>query len=166
MKIVLIALFVFFIVVTFMIIALKGKSKKRVVFKKSAIMTKSELEFWRVLVPAAAPLHVGPQVAMGALLKTVSGLEKAESTSARNSFDRKRVDFVLFDDTGLVQLIVELDDSSHRSAKDALRDAMTDSAGYCTLRLHRRDAPNAGALAALILAKLSPSVPDRVPAAA
>jgi hypothetical protein len=151
-----IVLIVVLLIIVGLFAALKGKSTRRMLFARSDFMTKSELEFWRLLVPAAAPLHVGPQVAMGALLKVVGGLGKSESTVARNRFDRKRVDFVLFDDAGGVQLIVELDDSTHRAAKDGPRDEMTESAGYKTLRLRKSDARIREELSGLISAKLAP----------
>lgn len=135
---------------------LKAGSKRPVRLKRKEFMTRSELEFWRLLVPAAAPLNVGPQVAMSALLTTVTGLEKADRASARNSFDRKCVDFVLFDAAGVVQLIVELDDSTHKADKDFGRDKLTESADYRTLRVRRRDAATADVLAALIKTKLMP----------
>jgi hypothetical protein len=136
--------------------AMKDGSKKTVPVKRKDFMTRSELEFWRLLVPAASPLNGGPQVAMSAPLTTETGLEKSDRTSARNSFDRKCVDFVLFDGAGVVQLIVELDDSTHKADKDSSRDKLTDSADYRTLRVWRRDAASADALGMLIKAKLAP----------
>jgi hypothetical protein len=135
---------------------LKGGTARAPNVKRKDFMTKNELEFWRLLKPAAAPLHVGPQVAMGALLTTATGLDKSERSSARNSFAQKAVDFVLFDDAGVVQLIVELDDSTHVAAKDMARDKQTNSAGYRTLRVLGRDAKTSEVLTGLIAARLTP----------
>lgn len=154
----LLGLVVIFVLVVALLMA---GSKRSVPLKRKDFMTRNELEFWRLLVPAAAPLNVGPQVAMSALLTTVTGLEKSDRTSARNSFDRKCVDFVLFDGAGVVHLIIELDDSTHKVDKDNARDKLTESADYRTLRVRRRDAANADVLASLIKAKLAPAAIDQ-----
>ncbi len=98
------------------------------------LMTANEIRFWRLLRPAAAPLHVAPQVAMGALLKVARGTDRRARLGARNRFDRKVVDFALVDDDGQVQLLVELDDRTHNLESDRVRDRMTGQAGYRTLR--------------------------------
>lgn len=149
---VLIALLVLLVVVA----VLKGGAARAPHLKRKDFMTKSEVEFWRLLKPAATPLHVAPQVAMSALLTTAEGLDKSKRTTARNSFDRQTIDFVLFDDVGVIQLIVELDDSTHIPAKDLARDKRTESVGYRTLRVLRRDVKTSEILAALIAVKLSP----------
>ena len=94
-----------------------------------ALLTEREVVFWHLLRRTAAPLHVMPQVAMGALLRT-------DSRTTRNRFDRKIVDFVLLDDAGCVRLLIELDDRMHDAGRDAERDAMTAQAGYRTLRIN------------------------------
>ena len=124
--------------------------------RRKSLMTQNELDFWRLLRAAAAPLHVGPQVAMGALLDTRGGGSAAVRRATRNRFDRKIVDFILFDDRGRVQLLVELDDSTHDGTRqverDRVRDKRTAEAGYPTLRLKRRDARTVPELAARIAA--------------
>jgi|GEM_PF-2506456 len=69
---------------------------------------------------------------MGALLKT----KKYNDTRTWNTFNRKIIDFVILDSKLNVQLIIELDDSSHKykGQKDKERDMMLQSAGYRTLR--------------------------------
>lgn len=119
-----------------------------------AFMTDSEVEFWQLLRKAAAPLNVGPQVAMSALITATGGATPSSRSTARNSFDRKCVDFVLFDDSAAVLLIVELDDSTHVAEKDRKRDEQTAGAGYSTLRVFRHEAKTAEILAGLIAAKL------------
>lgn len=110
-----------------------GRRLPRVAAKP--LMTGNEIRFWRLLRPAAAPLHVAPQVAMGALLKVAGSSDRRDWRSARNRFDRKVVDFALIDDNGDVQLLVELDDRMHDQARDRQRDSMTAQAGYRTLRV-------------------------------
>ena len=65
---------------------------------------------------------------------------------------------MLFDAVGVVHLIFELDDSTHKVDKDIGRDKLTASADYRTFRVRRRDALTADALSALIKAKLAPVV--------
>ena len=96
------------------------------------LMSNRELAFWHLLRVAADPLHVAPQVSMGALLRATRDETRR---NVRNHFDRKVVDFVLVDDSGSVRLLVELDDRTHRADRDAARDRLTASAGYATLRV-------------------------------
>ena len=110
----------------------KGRAKVgRIVAKP--LMTQREIAFWHLLRVAADPLHVAPQVAMGALLRAAGG-ERQRAT--RNRFDRKIVDFVLLDDDGGVRLLIELDDRTHHAGRDAIRDKMVSSAGYKPLRVN------------------------------
>ncbi len=142
-------------------IALQGASARLPKVAAKAIMTDNELRFWALLRVASAPLHVAPQVAMGALLK-VAGGEQRGRTGARNSFAQKMVDFVLLDDGGQVRLLVELDDRMHNTAKDKARDAMTASAGYTTLRVQGANARDLHLLKAAIDERLG-NPPSRSP---
>jgi hypothetical protein len=118
------------------------------------LMTLREIEFWRVLRHAAGPLHVAPQVAMNALLNATPGVDRRRSLGTRNRFDRKVVDFALVDDGGGVRLLIELDDRTHVTDRDAKRDRMTARAGYTTLRVDGREVRDAGLLAVAIAEKL------------
>ncbi len=109
-----------------------GPRRGAIKVQAKPLMTPREVAFWRLLCVAAEPFHVAPQVAMGALLSVPGG---AGSRGARNRFDRKIVDFVLLNDGGTVQLLIELDDRMHRADRDAARDRLTASAGYRTLRI-------------------------------
>ncbi len=120
------------------------------------IMTNAELAFFNLLRPVVAPLHVAPQVAMGALLQSAAGLSKSQGQSSRNSFSQKYVDFVLIDDAGKVKLVVELDDSTHNHKRDAGRDRMMAQAGYKTMRIRGADSRNAELLAARIAQAVLP----------
>ena len=114
------------------------------------LMTAREVEFWRHLIVAASPLHVAPQVAMGALLKVSGAADRGRARATRNRFDRKMVDFVLLDDDGVVRLLVELDDRTHSAVKDRERDAMTAQAGYMTYRVNGVEARDVTLLKAAI----------------
>ncbi len=100
------------------------------------LMTAREVKFWRLLIAAAGPMHVAPQVAMGALMKVDGAAGRSRARATRNRFDRKVVDFVLLDDDGAVRLLIELDDRMHDSDRDTARDKMTAQAGYQTLRVN------------------------------
>lgn len=94
-----------------------------------APLTKHEqLMFFR-LQEALPKLIVLSQVSFGALLT-------AQARGVRNTFDRKRADFVICDKSFKVLAVVELDDSSHdgREEQDANRDKLLTDAGYRVLR--------------------------------
>jgi very-short-patch-repair endonuclease len=72
----------------------------------------------------------------GALLQTERDYNRSETLRIRNRFSKKIVDFVIEDRaSGAILALVELDDRSHNPLADRLRDAMTASAGYRTIRL-------------------------------
>ena len=74
---------------------------------------------------------------------------------ACNTFSQKIVDFVIEDRaSGAILALVELDDRSHNAFRDRLRDAMTASAGYRTIRL-----PGGRLTTADIAARLQPLQP-------
>lgn len=92
-------------------------------------LTKHEqLMFFR-LQEALPKLIVLSQVSFGALLT-------AKSRGARNTFDRKRADFVVCDKLFKVLAVIELDDRSHdgREEQDANRDKLLTDAGYRVVR--------------------------------
>lgn len=130
--------------------------------REKNFMTASEIGFYKILRSVAGPLNVAPQVSMSALITNVGKNSRAD----RNRFDRKTVDFVLFDDGGQVHLIVELDDPTHMATEDELRDRMTASVGYKTLRLRNPQAKDAEAIRSAIAAVLLPSTGKPVLASA
>lgn len=125
--------------------------------KAKALMTPAELAFYRRLRSSADPLNIAPQVAMAAVLTTAGGSDRGQRRGARNRFDRKIIDFVLFDNDGAVQLLIELDDSTHQLAKDADRDRLTLSAGHKTLRLRGSQARDIDEIRMAIAAAISSS---------
>jgi len=88
--------------------------------------------------------RIHAQVSMGALLAPKKGLNKSQSTTIRNRFSSKRVDYVVEDRaTGRIIMLIELDDRYHNAKADAQRDRMTATAGYSTLRLPGDEKPSA-----------------------
>ncbi|WP_213956357.1 DUF2726 domain-containing protein [Variovorax sp. dw_954] len=98
-------------------------------------LTRNEQAMFFRLQGALPDLIVLSQVSFGALLT-------AKSMPVRNTFDRKRADFVICEKSFKVVAIVELDDSSHdgKKARDEKRDALLTTAGYRVLRY--RGIPN------------------------
>lgn len=98
-------------------------------------LTRNEQAMYFRLQGALPNLIVLSQVSFGALLT-------ARSMAVRNTFNRKRADFVICEKSFKVVAIVELDDSSHdgNEAQDERRDAQLVNAGYRVLRY--RGIPN------------------------
>lgn len=131
-------------------------------FKRKALLTANEAEFLARLEAAAPELRFCPQVAMGALLDPAAPRsDRSAYYRARGMFSQKIVDFVAQSraDGGVVA-IVELDDRTHDSGKDAKRDAMLASAGYRVVRWSSKAKPDAAA----IRAGLFPPPPAAKPA--
>ncbi len=132
-------------------------------FKAKRLLTANELEFLNRLEAAAPELRFCPQVAMGALLDpTAHRSDRRAYFRQRGMFAQKIVDFVAQRrDDGSIVAIIELDDRTHDSAKDAKRDAMLASAGYKTLRWTSKAKPTASG----IREALFPPPPSAQPAA-
>jgi hypothetical protein len=111
-------------------------------FIRKPLLTEAEM---RVLgyLEAALPLHrVMVQVSMGALLRA-GEKDQRRARATQNRFAQKIVDFVIVTrDTAEVVALIELDDRTHRAARDAKRDAMTAAAGYRTIRIPSRPRPD------------------------
>jgi very-short-patch-repair endonuclease len=122
-------------------------------FKRKALLTPNEAEFLGRLEAAAPELRFCPQVAMGALLDpAVSRSDRRAYFRARGMFSQKIVDFVAQSRAdGSVVAIVELDDRTHDSDRDAKRDAMLESAGYRVVRWKSKAKPDAAAIRASLL---------------
>ena len=114
------------------------------------LMTPAEIAFWRLLRQAAAPLHVAPQVAMGALVTTERRLSSTERRTARSHFDRESVDFVLIDDSAEVRLIIEFSDRAADAERVSARSRVIAEARYRTLRVRRSQAADLGGVRAAI----------------
>ena len=116
-------------------------SQRPVLFRKKRLLTPNEVEFFHRLRQALPDYHVFPQVSMGALMSPGSGVSKQDYLPVRNRFASKIVDFVIVDDEVNPVALIELDDRTHSAEQDARRDAMTQAAGYTTLRYQSRSKP-------------------------
>lgn len=140
-------------------LALLGKKTRGDTARVKArnFLTANELEFLQRLEGAAPELRFHAQVAMGALLapavaKTGNGREYFR---AHNMFNQKIIDYVAQRrDDGRIVAIIELDDRSHNSDKDARRDAMLRQAGYRTLRWHSKSKPGRAEIFAALMGPL------------
>lgn len=105
-------------------------------YKKKRLLTSPEIVFYHKLQGAlkGTGLIVGFQVSMGALIDLKRNIEPKKRMGYLNRFNRKIVDYVIMSNKGEALLLIELDDRTHNKAKDELRDALTRSAGYSTLR--------------------------------
>ena len=124
---------------------LAGQQSASAKFKQKTLLTPNELEFLGRLEAAAPELRFFPQVAMGALLDPAVPRSDAKNYfRLRGMFSQKIVDFVAQrrSDGGIVA-IIELDDRTHDSGKDAKRDEMLQSAGYRIVRWQSKAKPNA-----------------------
>lgn len=105
----------------------EGKNREKP--RACAPLTRHEQAMFFRMQTALPELIVLSQVSFGALLT-------AKSRAARNTFDRKRADFVVCDKSFNVLAVVELDDNSHigQEEKDQDRDKLLTDAGYRVLR--------------------------------
>jgi hypothetical protein len=72
------------------------------------------------------------------------------SGRSRAKFDRKIADFVVCDREALrVVALIELDDRMHTAQADRQRDALTNAAGYKTIRYKSKQKPTEAEIAAL-----------------
>jgi hypothetical protein len=138
-----------------------GQGDGEIRFKSRRLLTANELEFLVRLEAAMPELRFCPQVAMGALLDpTARQSDRRAYFRQRGMFSQKIVDFVAQRrDDGSIVAIIELDDRTHDSAKDARRDAMLASAGYKVVRWRSTTKPHA----ADIREALSPPSPSAQP---
>ena len=135
--------FVLWFVVNFVLPSRKHPDISRYV-TAAPLMTPMEQRTIDHIETALPWARVHAQVSMGALLKPVRGLNRSKSTTVRNRFSSKRVDYVIeHRGTGRVVLLIELDDRTHNRAADAARDRITAAAGYITLRLPAGERPSA-----------------------
>ena len=135
-----IAIFLVFIAVI-VISRSQGKRLDRDLYKSKPLLTENEKEFHSRLIQALPDYHVFPQVALGALLQPNVKGNNRKYYSVRGTFAQKIADFVICDKELNVVAIVELDDKTHNSDKDAKRDAMLEQAGYRVVRWNSRKKP-------------------------
>lgn len=133
----------FFLLIAAVIFAAKLKSDKATIketYKPRKLMTPNELDFFNRLVVALPAHYIFPQVSMSALIEPATTDQK-RAHSDRLRIAQQRVDFVVSDKNGEVVVIVELDDRTHSSAKDKMRDARCKEAGIRTVRFNSKNKP-------------------------
>lgn len=113
-------------------------------------MTDNELEFFGRLVAALPDHYVFPQVAMTALLEAASS-DKKKSHSDRLRIAQQRADYVVCTKNCDLVAVIELDDKTHSSAKDQLRDSRLEQGGIRTVRFQSRTKPTADAIRVAII---------------
>lgn len=104
--------------------------------RSKPLMTDRERAALQIIERVLPHARIYVQVSMGALLQPARGTSQRDYLSVRNRFSQKIVDFVVEDrGSGEILALVELDDRSHNAIRDVMRDRMTASAGYRTIRL-------------------------------
>ena len=146
-RIIVIAIALCAIVGLLKLLARGGVRRHRI--ERKRLLTPTEVRFWHVLVAAVPDNAVFSQVAMGAMLKPVSGLSHSDWWSNYGRYSQKIVDFVVVDlETAEVAAVVELDDRSHNAENDAARDALMACGGYDVVRISVNDRFDARSLRA------------------
>jgi len=110
-------------------------------YKPTQFMTNNEIEFFNRLIEAFPDFYVFPQVAMSGLV-TAKSDDFKKRNSIKNTYNRLRVDFVLYKDKK-VFAIIELDDKTHvgKEDKDSKRDNILNQAGHQTFRFDSKNKP-------------------------
>lgn len=146
--------------------AKQGKGSDSANYKRRALMTDNELEFFGRLVAALPDHYIFPQVSMGALLEPTSA-DKKQAHSDRLRIAQQRIDYVVCNKRCEVVAVVELDDKTHSRAKDKVRDERLEQAAVRTVRFQSRQKPAAEVIRATVLQIAAPApVPSVVPAVA
>jgi very-short-patch-repair endonuclease len=112
-------------------------------YRRKAIMTGNETEFIGRLRRALPDLHICPQVAMHALIEPTASNSKIRLRDFRR-VSQKIVDYAVFDAQWAIVVVIELDDRTHDSLRDAARDGYLAAAGIRTLRFQSRAKPTEG----------------------
>ncbi|CAE6795038.1 hypothetical protein R70006_05032 [Paraburkholderia domus] len=105
-------------------------------------MTGNEREFFGRLLAAFPEAHVFPQVALSALIEPRADVRSKWFWRDFRRISQKRVDYAVYSREMKLLAVIELDDRTHNSRKDAERDSMTASAGIRTLRFQSRSKPD------------------------
>lgn len=127
--------------------------------KVKPLLTENELEFLNRLEAATPEIRFHAQTSMGALLQPVVNRKEDGKTymSVRGRFSQSMVDFVAQRrDNGQVIALIELDDKTHKIEKDQRRDAMTQEAGYKTIRWDSRKKPSHEEIRKILLGEAKP----------
>ena len=135
---------------TFSSFSTSTSSYREYIFNRRSVMTKTEKEFFLILLKSVPELYIFPQVSFLALLEPVG-------QSSLGKIQNKRVDFVVYDIKTDAYCVIELDDRSHntKQSKDLERDLFFDSAQIRSLRYKTNNKPSLEALREDILNALS-----------
>ncbi|WP_426190461.1 DUF2726 domain-containing protein [Massilia sp. DWR3-1-1] len=128
-------------------------------FKARPFMSANEAEFLARLESAVPEYRFHAQVAMGALLDPLVARQGNNRAwwKARNMFNQKIIDYVAQRRyNGQIVAIIELDDRTHDSVRDARRDAMLQQAGYRTVRWQSKTKPNRAEILATLVVPPAP----------
>ena len=123
---------------------LQGKGRAGT-YRKRNLMTENELEFFGRLVSALPDHYVFPQVAMSALLEAASS-DRKKSHGDRLRIAQQRADYIVCTRGCDLVAVIELDDRTHSTTKDQLRDSRLEQAGIKTVRFQSRSKPTANAI--------------------
>jgi Protein of unknown function (DUF2726) len=110
-------------------------------YRRGAIMTENEREFYQRLVAACPDCQIWPQIPILALVRPDAKEGSRAFWMAFKKISNTRVDWVVVRDLEVVA-VVELDDRSHDARRDALRDKVLRSCGYRVIRFDTRRRPD------------------------
>ncbi|MDR5777134.1 MULTISPECIES: DUF2726 domain-containing protein [unclassified Caballeronia] len=129
------------VLLTVMIVIIATKaviSKPR--YKAVPLLTPNETEFFERLRRALPETSIFPQVAMSAIIQPrATGKQRVVDL---RRISQKRFDYAVYDKHLTLLAVVELDDRTHDSARDAVRDAYLSSAGIRTIRFQSKAKPD------------------------
>jgi very-short-patch-repair endonuclease len=128
---VVVVLIALFLVVALAAVArLLSQARPAVYERREKLFSPAERSFFGALERAVGvEYRVFGKVRLADVIRPRRGLSNNARTSARNRIDRKQVDFILCDSKTLeVQVVIELDDSSHSQASRRERDEFLDKA--------------------------------------
>jgi hypothetical protein len=129
---------------------LRGRKPWLTRLRRKPLLTTNEAVFSHRLQRALPRFHVFPQVSFSAFLTDDGQLSGKAQWAVRAKFDRKIADFVICDREALrVVALIELDDRMHTAQADRQRDALTNAAGYKTIRYKSKQKPTEAEIAAL-----------------
>jgi hypothetical protein len=110
-------------------------------YRRHTIMTDNEREFYGRLLAACPDCQIWPQVPILALVRPDAKEGSRAFWTAFRRISNTRVDWAIVRDMDVLA-IVELDDRSHDTRKDAERDRILRSCGYRVVRFNSSRRPN------------------------
>lgn len=110
-------------------------------YRRHAVMTDNEREFYGRLLAACPDCQIWPQVPILALVRPDAKEGSRAFWIAFKRISNTRVDWVVVRNMEVIA-IVELDDRSHDARKDAQRDKVLRSCGYRVVRFASNRRPD------------------------